>query len=190
MRRWTAFWVLGALLVLVGSVLLFVPVVPSGPHTVTPPVLETQERWYWTEVNLTTYSITGSIPFSLVWSATAEVYLDYAICPGPRTNFTGFFNGSSSVDGCQEAYGLTGSTPASTVSWSMPLGGSVVLAWALTSFGPNNVSISYTTYTGVTYLGAFVVVVGAGAMALGVISFYRASRSGVDSSRGSSDNHP
>jgi hypothetical protein len=179
MKRWIVLWALGAVLLVVGGVLWFVPVVPDGPHTVTPPVLETSQRWYWVEDNVTGFSVTGTVPFSLEWSSSAELYLDYAICPSPQSDFTDFFNSSFRIHGCSEFYGLQGSSseyPGGALSAGVPSGGSVVLAWALETYGPHNVSITYTFWTGLTVAGLALLILGPISIGLGVIALMRARR--------------
>lgn len=179
MNRWIALWALGAALLISGVVLLFVPVVPDGPHTVTPPVLETQQRWYWVEDNVTGFTLTGTVPFTLDWSSNALLYLDYAICSSPQSNFSSFFTGNRGVTGCREVYGLEGSSgsrPTWDFSTNVSAGGSVVLAWALTTFGPQNVSITYTFWTGLTISGPILFAAGVASIILGVFYVVKSRR--------------
>jgi hypothetical protein len=174
MYRWTGLWALGAVLLIAGGVLLFVPAVPNGPHTVTPPDLATQDRWYYVEDNVTGFTVTGNVPFTLDWSSSAMLYLDYAVCPRPQSNFSGFFNGSFSIAGCNEVYGLQGSSsdsPSGALSTGVPAGGSVVLAWGLFTYGPHNISITYTFWTGLTIAGPVLLILGLISIGLGVVTF-------------------
>jgi hypothetical protein len=174
MNRWTGLWAglwaLGAVLLIVGAVLLFVPVVSSGPHTVTPPDLATQDRWYFVEDNVTGFTVTGNVPLTLDWNASAMLYLDYAICSHPQSNFSDFFRGNFSTADCNEVYGVQGSSTQSN-SWSVPAGGSVVLAWGLFTYGPHNISITYTFWTGLTIAGPVLLILGLIAIGLGVVTF-------------------
>ncbi len=179
MNRWTGLWAglwaLGAVLLIVGAVLLFVPVVSSGPHTVTPPDLATQDRWYFVEDNVTGFTVTGNVPLTLDWSASAMLYLDYAICSHPQSNFSDFFRGNFSTADCNEVYGVQGSSTQSN-SWSVPAGGSVVLAWGLFTYGPHNISITYTFWAGLTIAGPVLLTLGAVSIGLGVITLMWARR--------------
>jgi len=175
MYPWERLWALGAVLLIAGGVLLFVPAAPDGPHTVTPPVLETQQRWYWVEDNVTGFTVTGTVPLTVEWSSSAVLYLDYAICPRPQSNLSGFFNGGYTIAGCSENYGLQGSS-SDLPSTSVPAGGSVILGWALTQFGPQNVSITYTLWTGLTIAGPVLLTLGPVSVGLGVFVLKRFQR--------------
>ena len=160
MERWTLLWTLAFVLLVVGVLLLFVPVVPSGTQTVTPPKLASEDQWYIYEVNVTTFSVTGSVPFTLFWSATSSLYLDYATCRMPQSNFSGLFNGQFSENGCSEFYGLAGASNNPALTVSVPAGGSIILAWGLFQSGQASVSISYSTWTGVTWVSPLLIVAG------------------------------
>lgn len=164
MERWTKLWVLAIALLSIGALLLFVPTIPNGTHTVTPAGLASG-HWYFYEVNVTAFSVTGSVPFTLYWGSSTQLYLDYAICPTPLSNFTGFFDGSSSQDGCALSYGLESAPPNPAtsnpgLSLSVPPGGSVVLAWGMIQAGPTPISITYTAWTGVTWVSPILLVGG------------------------------
>ncbi len=160
MERWTLLWILAFVLLLVGGLLLFVPVVPSGTQTVTPPKLASEDQWYIYEVNVTAFSVTGSVPFTLFWSSTSSLYLDYATCRMPQSSFSGFFNGQSNESGCSEIYGLSGASNNPALTVSVPAGGSIILGWGLFHYGPASVSISYATWTGVTWVSPILLIAG------------------------------
>ena len=174
MYRWIVMCALGAILLIAGGVLLFVPVVSDGPHTATPPDLATQDRWYYVEDNVTGFTVTGTVPFTLDWSSSTTLYLDYAICSHPQSNFSDFFHGNLSTADCDEVYGLYGSSSNSAtgaLSTGVPAGGSVVLAWGLFTYGPHNISITYTFWTGLTIAGPVLLILGLISIGLGVVTF-------------------
>lgn len=160
MERWTLLWILAFVLLVAGAVLLFVPVVPGGTQTVTPPKLASEDQWYFYEVNVTALSVTGSVPFTLFWSSTSPLYLDYATCSRPQSSFSGFFNGNFSEHGCSVFYGVSGSSNNPALTVGVPAGGSIILGWGIVQFGPASISITYTTWTGVTWVSPILLIAG------------------------------
>ena len=63
MYRWTLLWALGAVLLVAGGALLFVPVVPDEPYSVSVPAAPSGAHGsFFLVENITGYSVTGSGP--------------------------------------------------------------------------------------------------------------------------------
>jgi len=176
MYRWTALWALGAVLLIVGVISLFVPAIPQqsnsavlDPRTVTP-----SQRWYFVEDNVSGYSITGEIPVLVSWNAGADLYLDYSVCASPPSGAASAFYSDEVPPGCNPwVYGPHGENYS--VSVNQPNGGSILLAWATVSWGPSNVSMSYTIWTPLPFAGPVLLTAGSISIGLGVILVMAAS---------------
>jgi len=127
--------------------------------------------YYWVEDNVSGFSITGRVPFTLDWSSSSSepLYMNYAWCSSPQSSFSKLFHGNLTDSGCSEYYGEQG-TPSNSgtgnLSTSVPAGGSVVIAWFPQTGTLHNVTITYTFWTGLTL--AVPILFGAG-VACGVV---------------------
>lgn len=178
MDRWSALWVLGVVLLLTGTILLFVPALPQQSHSMTiDPQNGAPQRWHLVMDNVSGFSITGTIPVLISWSSGAALYLDYAICHSPPPNANAFdFN--ENLPGCDPwVYGVQGSTDS--ISVSQPNGGSVVLEWASESWGPSNFTMSYSIWTGITIAGPVLLTLGAISIGLGVVLLFSAEKTEI-----------
>lgn len=177
MERWTGLWALGAALLVAAGVFLFVPVVPDGPHTITPAVLVSRPPHdvYFLVENLSDYSITGTVPVSISWTSSAALYMVWAICSNHRYNLTLLEAGSNNVAGCQPwDYGPASGATIWTFSDNVPNGGAIVVAFDLTQLGPHSVNLTYTIWTGLTLASPVLFGAGVVSIALGVFLFMRA----------------
>jgi hypothetical protein len=138
--------VVGVVLLLVGAVLVFVPLVPQPDHTVT------YGRTGFT-ANLTGYSPTGSIAGTLSWNSNATVEFWFASCPSTDCI-------ASSVK-VQTENGTSG-----TISFSYPSGTEIA---ALIAGGPaGSTATVKLTLTEPTY-GSLLILVGLALLLVGIV---------------------
>ncbi len=180
MERWTALWALGAALLVAGAVLLFVPVVPDGPHHVSVPAPpESTPGSYFLVENISTYSITGSVLVSVSWSSDTPLELNYAICSTHKYNLTRLEEGYTDVTGCQPLFFTIGNlaTKGGSLSVSVSSGGAIVVAFNDWFADTPNANLTYTVWTGLTLASPVLFGAGIVSVGLGVVNFQKALKS-------------
>ncbi len=136
------FVIVGAIVVIVGIALLYVPVSPQGSKTVS--VLP--ELPNYLVVNESGASLTEKIPVSVTWTATTEVTVIAGACTSHCTNF-------SDLSDVTLETGTSGSFMV-----EQPVGGSVFMG-ANTSGAPSG-SVTFKITAALTTVGSLLVIVG------------------------------
>lgn len=145
--------IVGVVLAIIGAALLFVPVVPQTSETV-----QSNSATPFYEGSVAGFSLTGSIPVSVTWTAntTVEMIAAAASCSG--TN-------------CANASQISGATIQSGTSGSFTLnqpdGGSIFMGIAPTGGGPANATFKITT--ALTTVGSVLVIVGILVLIVGAV---------------------
>jgi hypothetical protein len=140
-------------LLLVGAVLLFVPVVDQGSQTV-----DTSSALPGELVSVSGFSLTGSIPVTVTWTATSAVEVAVASCSGSceSANATG-------VSGVTTQSGTSG-----TISLNQPDGGEVAMV-AFSTTGGHGANVTFDVKTALTSVGSILLVVGILLLIVGVV---------------------
>lgn len=145
--------VAGIVLVIVGAVLLFVPVVAQGSHT-----LDQSSANSFYLFSVSGFSITGSIPVSISWSSPSTVVMIAAACSA--TCDTGNLAGLSLA---------TGTGTSGTLTVNQPNGGEVVVGFEPTSGGSSNATATVNVTTALTTVGSILLIVGILILIVGVV---------------------
>jgi hypothetical protein len=151
MRRWLM--VLGIVLILVGIVLSYVPIVPEGSHTATVALHSFASEWsgwYQFSENVSGYSLTGVIPVTISWTASAGTDADAAACFGYCHNITQVEDFMKT-----EGEGTSGS-----FSLLQPNGGSIILALIQQSTPPASDNFSFSITAVLTVAGPVLLTLG------------------------------
>lgn len=145
--------IVGVILLIIGAVLLFVPVVPQGNETVS-----TASSTPYAVFSVGGFSLTGSIPVSISWTSSsgAAVEVVSAACSSCSTS------NATSISGITIQNGSSGS-----FSLSQPDGGSVLVGAIGSSGSPTNVTFKITT--ALTTVGSILVIVGIIVLILGAV---------------------
>lgn len=132
--------VAGVVVIVIGAVLLFVPVVNQGTQTVTVTAPEVFQ--------VSGFSITGGIPVSISWTSSVSVEVLAAACSSSCN--TGSIN---SLSGLVLQSGTSGS-----FTLNQPNGGEVVLGVVTT--GGTSGSATFTIKTALTTVGSILLILG------------------------------
>jgi uncharacterized membrane protein len=148
--------VVGVVLLLIGAVLLFVPVVPQANQTV-----DTSSQLPFIAFQVSGYSLTGSIPISVSWTSPTAVEVFAAVCSGTCSNSSV----GSSVSGVTLQSGTSGS-----FTLNQPNGGTVGIG-ALNSGGSGSSAptVTFSIKTALSTLGTLLLIVGILLLILGVV---------------------
>ena len=142
--------VAGIVLILLGAVFLYVPIVPQGSQKVT----ESQPYAF----NLTGFSLFGSQPIRMTWTSNVPIVFAAAACSSLSACTSASLTGLSSVS---IQTGTSG-----TFTLSVPNGGTVIVGIVSTqsnsSSTPANANVSVTTALGT---------VGTALLVLGIVIF-------------------
>jgi hypothetical protein len=152
--------ILGIVLILIGIVLSYVPVVPEGTHTATVTGRSSPGIWgFWYQFseNVSGYSVTGVIPVTISWTASAATDADAAACFGYCHNVTQV---SSFMQ--TEGEGTGGS-----FSLLQPNGGSIFLALIQQTSPPASDNFSFSITAVLTVAGPLLLTSGTIAIILG-----------------------
>lgn len=146
--------VAGVIVIIVGAVLLFVPVVPQASETVQS---NSSAPYYLGSIS--GFSLTGSIPISVSWTSTSSVEVIAAAV-------------SCSGSGCTNVSQISGTTAESGTSGSFTLnqpdGGSIIMGIAsVTGGGTANATFKITT--AITTVGSILVIVGILLLIVGLV---------------------
>jgi len=151
MRRWVM--ILGIVLILIGIVLSYVPIVPEGNHTATVTFRSSigiWTAWYQFSENVSGYSVTGVIPVTISWSASAGTAADAAACFGYCTNVTEVESFMKT-----EGEGTSGS-----FSLLQPNGGSIFLALIQQTTPPASDNLTFSITAVLTVAGPLLLTFG------------------------------
>jgi uncharacterized membrane protein len=141
----------GAVVVLLGVVLLTVTLVPQPNVVVT---TDSSSSPYY-EGSVSGFSLTGSIPVSVQWSSSGpSVTVVYAVCSGSCSNY-------SQVSDLSSQNGSTGA-----FQLHQPNGGSITLGVV---YGGGPVSVTFKISTALTTVGTALVVLGVVLLLLGIV---------------------
>jgi uncharacterized membrane protein len=144
--------IVGVILLVIGAVLLFVPVVPQANETVS-----TSSTLPYDIFSVGGFSLTGSIPISVSWtSSSGAVEVVAAACSSCSSQ------NASSVSGVTIQNGTSGS-----FSLSQPDGGEVLVGAIGSMSSPTNVTFKITT--ALTTVGSILVIVGIVVLILGAV---------------------
>lgn len=142
--------VVGIVLLLIGAVLLFVPVVPQANETVS----SSSSTPYYA-ANVTGFSLTGNIPVAVSWSTSGNASV--SIIAGACT---------SSCQSLSQVSSLTFQNGTSgSFTLNQPDGGSIVMGVA--SSGSSNVTFKIST--ALTTVGTILAIVGILLLIVGIV---------------------
>ncbi|HKV89889.1 MAG TPA: hypothetical protein VJQ43_01690 [Thermoplasmata archaeon] len=152
--------VVGVVLLILGAVLLFVPVVPQAKQTIGP-----SSSIPGVILSVSGVSLTGSIPVSVSWSSTGPVTVGGATCAAncESINATGVSNPTIES-------GTSGS-----FTLNQPNGGSLVLIAFSFGSGPNgfanrsNATTTFTLTTALSTVGSILLIVGILLLIVGLV---------------------
>jgi hypothetical protein len=143
--------VVGVVLLLVGAVLLFVPVIPQ-----TNEVVSSSADIPFYAASVSGYSLTGSVPVAVTWTSSASTTVAAAVCSGSCTN-------TSQISGVTYQTGTSGS-----FTLNQPNGGSIVMGEE--SSGNGTVSVTFKITSALSTVGSLLVVVGIIALLVGIVA--------------------
>jgi uncharacterized membrane protein len=142
--------IVGVVLAIIGAALLFVPVVPQSNQTIStassPPLAI---------LSVSGFSLTGSIPVAVSWTANSSVTVFAAACSATCSNV-------SMVSGTTVQTGTSGS-----FSLSQPNGGEVALGAIKASGPPSTVTFKLTT--ALSTVGTVLLIIGIVVLIVGVV---------------------
>ncbi|MGP8073319.1 MAG: hypothetical protein ACLPZM_09400 [Thermoplasmata archaeon] len=137
--------VVGVVLVILGVVLAYVPLVPQAAVNVT-----ASNSPYIAHV--TGFSITGSVPGDMTWTSSSQIDLLFGWCAGLTPSFT--------CIGSNQSWVWNNGT-SGTVSFSVPAGGSLVVAVNGSGSASVNIKLAESTIGVVTIgLGILLLILG------------------------------
>ncbi|MFI5414458.1 MAG: hypothetical protein ACHQ16_02170, partial [Candidatus Lutacidiplasmatales archaeon] len=148
--------VAGIVLLVIGAVLLFVPLVPQADQTI-----RSNSSLPVAAFSVSGFSVTGSIPVSVSWTANASVTV-IAAAGGTVANAN-----ISSVSGLVTQTGTSGS-----FTLSQPDGGEVVLGvFGGSAFGGSgsNATVTFHVTTALTTVGSILLIVGILILIVGLV---------------------
>jgi len=167
-RFWSLVWIaVGAVVLIVGAALLYVPVVPQYRSTETVSLQSPDRGWYFLLENVSGYSITGVVPVLVSFTSSDIVDVEYATCTDVCHNFTQLQQGQR-VAGTYQIGILTLVTGGS-ISLNQPNGGSIWVAWGQQESSVSSVNITYSVTTGLTLAGPVLLAAGSAVLLCGVI---------------------
>ena len=141
--------VAGVVLIVIGAVLLFVPITDQGTQTVTSSAPEV--------LQVSGFSITGSIPVSISWTSSSAVEVLAAACSSSCD--TGNIN---AISGLTIQSGTSGS-----FTLNQPNGGEIVLGVITT--GGSSASATFTVKTALSLVGTILLLVGIVILIVGAV---------------------
>lgn len=148
-------WVIvGVVLVILGAVLLFVPVVPQASETVSS---SSDTPYYVGQVS--GFSLTGTIAVSVTWSAPSSVSIVAGACTSACAN------GSASNSSVTDLTLQSGTSGSFTLN--QPNGGYIVMGVVSSNQAPTNATFTITT--ALATVGTVLVPVGVLVLIVGVI---------------------
>jgi uncharacterized membrane protein len=149
--------IVGAILVVIGLVLAFVPLIQSiSQDTVANTTTESVFQGYaW---NITGFAITGSIPITISWTASGPVKTELVICSGG--GFNGYFYCAGTPSWPSNQSGTSG-----TASFSAPSGSSLLFAMYSQNATTGHVNGELAEST----IGLIIVIVGIILLIVGVV---------------------
>jgi hypothetical protein len=154
--------VVGIVLAVIGAVLLFVPVVPQGSDSVP----SSGTNLPFLTVSVLGFSITGSIPVAVTWTATARVTVVAATCSAKCTANFSTISGIVLQSGTSGSFTLNqpngGEMRFGAVSSSSPFVG------ALNASG-SPFTVTFTLTTALSTVGTVLVVIGSIVLILGAV---------------------
>jgi uncharacterized membrane protein len=145
--------VVGVVLVLIGAVLLFIPVEDQGSQTV-----DTSSTLPGELVSVSGFSLTGSIPVSIDWTATSAVVVAAVACSGNCES-----SNASTLSGVTTQTGTSG-----TITLNQPDGGEVGMI-ALPASGGHEANVTFDIKTALTSVGSILIVLGIVLLIVGVV---------------------
>ncbi len=144
--------VAGVVLLVIGAVMLFVPLVPQGSQTVQ---ASSSAPFY--AGNVSGFSLTGNIPVSVSWTATTGVEVVAAACSAQCDS-----GNIASLSDLTIQNGTSGS-----FTLNQPNGGSIIMGIATSSSGGAQATFKVTT--ALSTVGTILVVVGIVLVIVGVV---------------------
>jgi hypothetical protein len=145
--------ILGIVLIVIGIALSYVPIVPEGSHSATTTFSSSAgvwSEWYQFSENVSGYSVTGVIPVTISWSASAGTDADAAACFGHCTNVTQVESFMKT-----EGEGTSGS-----FSLLQPNGGSIFLALIQQTHPPASDNFTFSITAVLTVAGPLLLTFG------------------------------
>lgn len=152
--------ILGIVLILIGIVLSYVPVVPEGTHTATVTGSSSAglgSFWYQFSENVSGYSVTGVIPVTISWTASAATDADAAAC-------FGYCHDVTQVESFMKT---EGEGTGGSFSLLQPNGGSIFLALIQQTTPPASDNVSFSITAVLTVAGPLFLTSGTIAIILG-----------------------
>ncbi|MCI4352996.1 MAG: hypothetical protein L3K14_06370 [Thermoplasmata archaeon] len=148
--------VVGVIVAIVGAVLLFVPLVAQSNQTVS-----TGSTTPFVLLSVSGFSLTGSIPVGVSWTATSSVTVVAASCTAACLS-----SNATSISGLSGLTYQTGKSGSFTLN--QPNGGEVIVgALNLGTGSPANVTFKVTT--ALSTVGTVLLVVGIVVLIVGVV---------------------
>jgi uncharacterized membrane protein len=145
--------VVGIVLLVLGAVLLFVPLVPQSSQTVSSDSAVPGEVF-----SVSGFSLTGSIPVTISWTSDSPVIVAAATCSGNCES-----SNVSSVSGVTTQTGTSG-----TINLNQPDGGEV--GFFVVSESPGgHANATFNVKTALTSVGSILLIVGILVLILGVV---------------------
>lgn len=141
--------VTGLVILVIGAVLMFVPLVPQASQTTTGSAP-------FAVLSVSGFSITGSIPVAISWSAPTTVIVAAAACSHCSSNV-------STVSGVILQTGTSGS-----FTLDQPNGGEIAFA-AVNSTGGPSPTVTYKITTALSTVGSVLLIVGIIVLIIGVV---------------------
>jgi uncharacterized membrane protein len=146
--------VVGVILLILGAVLLFVPLVPQSNQTV-----DTSSSLPFIAFQVGGYSVTGSIPVAVSWSSPTSVEVVAATCSGTC------MNSNASASGITIQSGTSGS-----FTLNQPNGGTVGIGvLAPSGSSGSNTTVTFKIATALSTVGTLLLVVGILLLIVGVV---------------------
>jgi uncharacterized membrane protein len=145
--------VVGIVLVVIGAVLMFVPVVGQGSQKV-----DSSSSTPYDVFSVSGFSLTGSIPVSVAWTSTAAVTIVAAACSASCN--TGDVSG---ISGLTEQTGTSGS-----FTLNQPDGGEVLVG-VVSSGSGSPATATFSITTALTTVGSILLVLGIVILIVGVV---------------------
>ncbi|MCI4324745.1 MAG: hypothetical protein L3K00_02510 [Thermoplasmata archaeon] len=144
--------VVGIVLLVIGAVLMFVPVVDQGSQTVSSTSAVPGEV-----VSVSGFSLTGSIPVTITWTADSSVEVAAATCSGSCENAN-----VSQVSGVTLQTGTSG-----TINLNQPDGGEVGVF--VVSASGHAANATFDIKTALTSVGSILIVLGIVLLIVGIV---------------------